>query len=182
MSGIGITIGAGGAAAAAAAAIAAAGAVGLGALGVAALSRRRSRSRGHRNTYGGYRNTYGGSRHRRSGRRRHRNRYGRNVEKEPQVELEEALNKIRKTDVTGCGLRLVCDLAATDRLSVEELAILQLIGPTVKPGEGLLPPGASGEYKQAKWYGESGGDCHEAFPDCPYNGTQLMNIVMDYLP
>ncbi|XP_045599164.2 uncharacterized protein [Procambarus clarkii] len=168
---IGLTIGAGSAAAAAAVAVAAAGAVGIGVLGAAAL-RRRSRSRsGQRYGYG--------SRRTRRGRGR---RFGRQVKRDSAEELEEALNSIRKSDLTGCGKRLVCELATRDKLSVEEMAILQLFGPTIKPGEGFLPPGATGEYKAAKTYGESGGDCGQAFPACPYNGSQLMNIVMEYLP
>lgn len=99
--------------------------------------------------------------------------------------MQNALELVRAEDVTGCGMRLVCELAGQEEedLVQEELAILALLGPDVKPGEGVLPPGgARGEYLQARSFGGRGGDCGAAFPMCPLNGSQLMDTVMAYLP
>ncbi|XP_047477322.1 uncharacterized protein LOC125030948 [Penaeus chinensis] len=148
--------------------LAVAGAVGLGVLGVAALA---SRGGGRRNRGG-----------RRNGHRRGRRS---TVEDDDDWRMQNALELVRAEDVTGCGMRLVCELASQEEedLVQEELAILALLGPDVKPGEGVLPPGgARGEYLQARSFGGRGGDCGAAFPMCPHNGTQLMDTVMAYLP
>ncbi|XP_042203352.1 uncharacterized protein LOC121853348 [Homarus americanus] len=163
-----ITVGAG---IAAAAGVAVAGAVGLGLLGLAAGSRG-GRRRGGRRRQGNFR------------------RFGREAgeevrqQQEEQEALERTLELIRVEDVTGCGLRLMCELAATpsETLLQEQMAILNLVGPSVRPGEGLLPPGATGDYLAAKSLGAAGGDCGLAFPECPLGGTQLMDQVMAYLP
>ncbi|XP_042877382.1 uncharacterized protein LOC122256633 [Penaeus japonicus] len=146
--------------------LAVAGAVGLGVLGLAALASR------------------GGGRRNRGGKRRHRGRRS-NVEAEEDWRMQNALELVRAEDVTGCGMRLVCELATQEEedLVQEELAILAMLGPDVKPGEGVLPPGgARGAYLQARTFGGRGGDCGAAFPMCPLNGTQLMDTVMAYLP
>ncbi|XP_042877367.1 uncharacterized protein LOC122256622 [Penaeus japonicus] len=160
-----VTVGVlGGAGLAAAAAVA--GAVGLGLLALAGAGRRSNRRRnGHR-------------------------RYGREAgeagaQDEEWPALENLLQDVRRQDTTGCGRRLLCELAQEDEeaLSLEELEILSLVGPDVTPGEGLLPPGgASGEFARARAFGRDGGDCGAAFPLCPLNGTQLMDSVMAYLP
>ncbi|XP_071531596.1 uncharacterized protein [Panulirus ornatus] len=149
------------------AAAAVAGAVGLGVAGLA-IGRSLRRDRDH-GGYGGQRGGY----HRR-----------RRSEKEESAALENLMELIREEDVTGCGKRLVCELAAADdqRLTVEELSILNLVGPAVKPGEGLLPKGATWEYRAARGFGQTSGDCGQAFPMCALNGTQLMDTVMAFLP
>ncbi|XP_069979345.1 uncharacterized protein [Penaeus vannamei] len=166
-----VTVGlVGGAGVAAAAAVA--GAVGLGLLALAGIGRRSSR-RSSRRSY------------------RHKNshRYGREApaaEKQEQAAaLENLLEDVRLQDETGCGRRLLCELAKEDEqeLSQEEFDILSMVGPDVKPGEGLLPPfSATGEYARARAFGRKGGDCDAAFPLCPFNGSQLMDNVMAYLP
>ncbi|XP_037788427.1 uncharacterized protein LOC119583796 [Penaeus monodon] len=148
--------------------LAVAGAVGLGVLGLAALASR------------------GGGRRNRGGRRKgHRRGRRSSVEDADDWRMQNALELVRAEDVTGCGMRLVCELASQEEedLVQEELAILALLGPYVKPGEGVLPPGgARGEYLQARSFGGRGGDCGAAFPMCALNGTQLMDTVMAYLP
>lgn len=107
------------------------------------------------------------------------------MEVDTEWRMQNALELVRAEDVTGCGMRLVCELAGQEEedLVQEELAILALLGPDVKPGEGVLPPGgARGEYLQARNFGAQGGDCGAAFPMCPLNGSQLMDTVMAYLP
>ncbi|XP_069979348.1 uncharacterized protein [Penaeus vannamei] len=146
--------------------LAVAGAVGLGVLGLAALA-----SRGAGRGSGGGRN---------KGYRR-----GRRSVDDAGRRMQNALELVRAEDVTGCGMRLVCELAGQEEedLVQEELAILALLGPDVTPGEGVLPPGgARGEYLQARSFGGRGGDCGAAFPMCPLNGSQLMDTVMAYLP
>ncbi|XP_069979349.1 uncharacterized protein [Penaeus vannamei] len=147
--------------------LAVAGAVGLGVLGLAALASR------------------GGGRRNRGGRRKGHRRGRRSVDDAEDWRMQNALELVRAEDVTGCGMRLVCELAGQEEedLVQEELAILALLGPDVKPGEGVLPPGgARGEYLQARSFGGRGGDCGAAFPMCPLNGSQLMDTVMAYLP
>ncbi|XP_066959360.1 uncharacterized protein [Macrobrachium rosenbergii] len=155
-----------GAAVAAGVAAAAAGAVGLGLLGAAALSRR------------------GGGRF---GRRGGRNRFGRQAQKQVEESnaLERALDLIRQQDVTGCGMRLVCELAGLreENLTEEEKAILDIVEPRPKAGEGVLPSSSGAvDYKIAKELGHRHADCSLTFPLCSFNGTQLMNIVDGYLP
>ncbi|XP_066946839.1 uncharacterized protein [Macrobrachium rosenbergii] len=161
---IGLTVGSGSIVAGAATAVA--GAVGLGFLGVASIFRRRSRSRSKHRPSGGY------------GRRRRR------AAKKKTVAIGNSLRLIRQEDVTGCGLKFMCELAKRDpgELTVEELSVLSLVGPVVKPGEGLMPDGAVGDYMRAKALGQAGGSCSEAYPLCTFSGTQLMEIVVGFLP
>ncbi|KAK7075135.1 hypothetical protein SK128_009533 [Halocaridina rubra] len=165
------TLGAGGLAAALAGGAALAGAIGLGVAGIAALVHKKEGNRGYR---GGKRRGHGGHGHYRG---------KRSVEDESAA-LQNLLQVIRAEDVTGCGMKLVCELAGLreEALMEEELAILDLVGPVVRPGEGLLPPGGAGDYKAAKMYGLQQGNCSQAFPLCPLNGTELMGAVMNYLP
>ncbi|XP_037788472.1 uncharacterized protein LOC119583826 [Penaeus monodon] len=93
--------------------LAVAGAVGLGVLGLAALASR------------------GGRRRHRGGRRRHHHRGRRSsVEVDTEWRMQNALELVRAEDVTGCGMRLVCELASQEEqdLVQEELAILALLG------------------------------------------------------
>ncbi|KAG7173306.1 putative DM4/DM12 family-like protein 29, partial [Homarus americanus] len=153
---------------------------GLGLAGLA-LYGASGRSGGNRG-YGGYSHHggYGGGHHGGS--------YGyhrrRRSPEEDSAALENLMEVIRAEDVSGCGRRLVCELAANNQqsLTVEELSILNLVGSSVKPGEGVLPRGASQEYKEARGLGEAGGDCDKVFPKCPLTGAQLMGAVMAYLP
>lgn len=154
--------GLGGGAALAAAGLATAGAVGLG-LAAAGAFRRGGRRRGGRR---------GGRRH------------GRDVEEESESEvLQRVLSLIRQQDVTGCGMRLVCELAgiAEEDLDEEQMAILNLVEPRIKPGEGVLPPGGFGDYKIAKTMGQTHENCSTSFPLCSLNGNQLMEVVNSYV-
>ncbi|XP_069979347.1 uncharacterized protein [Penaeus vannamei] len=161
------------------AAAAAAGAAGLGLLGLGALAvGGRRRRRGHRGSRkkpssGGY------SRRRRSV----EEALALQEEQEEAEALEAALEIIREKDVSGCGLLLVCDLARRDRgdLGPEEATVLDLIGPAT-PGTGVFPPGAVGDYRYAKALGQAGVACPEAFPSCPFNGTQLLDTFLTYVP
>lgn len=135
--GIVIGIGTGGAALAAGAA-ATAGAVGLGLLGLAALSRGRDRSS---DGYG-HGHEHGYSRHRRHALedkkyspKSKKPKFSRpdikdfleEYEDSPEA-LERALQEIKSQDLSGCGLKMMCDLAQRDSLTVEELAVLDLVG------------------------------------------------------
>ncbi|XP_071531603.1 uncharacterized protein [Panulirus ornatus] len=97
--------------------------------------------------------------------------------------LERTMELIRREDVTGCGMRLLCELARLrqDHITGEEQAILDLVGPAIDPWSGVSPRGALQEYKTAKGFGEAGGDCGKVFSLCPLNGTQLMETVLGYV-
>ncbi|XP_045599670.2 uncharacterized protein [Procambarus clarkii] len=121
-----------------------------------------------------------GSRRRYRGRRR---RYGRET-KNSKNNLSGLLEMVRAQDVTGCGRRLMCELAAIpEDIELPELArdILELVGPAVRPGEGVLPPGATGEYLEAKSYGHYGGNCGQKYFTCPEDGRHLLGMVLDQL-
>ncbi|XP_042882275.1 uncharacterized protein LOC122259513, partial [Penaeus japonicus] len=62
-------------------------------------------------------------------RRRHHFRYGRSI-REDSAALERTMALIRKEDVTGCGMRLVCELGAlpAHRRDAHGDAILELVG------------------------------------------------------
>ncbi|KAK7075136.1 hypothetical protein SK128_009534 [Halocaridina rubra] len=157
---------------------------------------------------GGYGGGYGGENHHKHGHtyygdvygkgygggggygyKRHGYAYGNYRRKKRSADEESAavtnlLQVIRNEDVTGCGLKLVCELAGMreEELYEEEIAILNLVGPVVPPGHGLLPPGGAGDYKIARLFGQQHGDCSLAFPLCPFNGTELMGALMSFLP
>ncbi|XP_037782935.1 uncharacterized protein LOC119579263 [Penaeus monodon] len=164
-----------------------AGAVGLG-LAAAAAAAFGGRNRG--GNKGGYRGHHGGGYGHHGGGYGHHGGYGgyhrrrRSVEEDSEA-LDNLMALIRQEDVTGCGMRLMCELGAApeDELTVEELSILHLVGPIVKPGEGVLPSGsATSQYRNAKDFGREGGECAKAFPMCPLDRAQLMDTVMNYLP
>ncbi|XP_064115254.1 uncharacterized protein LOC135221404 [Macrobrachium nipponense] len=161
-----ITIGAAGLAAGAAA-VAVAGAVGLGLAGVAALFSRRGGTRRKNKKH--QKKTY--------------SRYGREDD-DGQDNLKRMMELIRREDVTGCGLRLMCELAAENPRDLidEEMAILDLVGAPLTPGEDIRGLGALGEYREAKALGLSHGSCGKTYFMCPLNGTQLMETVMGFLP
>lgn len=91
----------------------AAGAIGMAIYGLAVYRRRRAFNRRSRL---------------RNGRRYHRRYYRSTSEDSPT--LEHVMEGIRKQDVSGCGLRLVCELASRTHhdLAMEEWAILDLVG------------------------------------------------------
>ncbi|XP_047477191.1 uncharacterized protein LOC125030899 [Penaeus chinensis] len=120
-------------------------------------------------------------------RRRYHHRYGRSI-REDAAALERTMALIRQEDVTGCGMRLVCELGARparDRDAHGD-AILELVG-TLPPGSDLhaLSAGegvsALQEYRRARSLGERGHDCEKAFRFCPFNGTELMSAVVGYV-
>ncbi|XP_042203351.1 uncharacterized protein LOC121853347 [Homarus americanus] len=117
----------------------------------------------------------------RSGRfRRSRNR--RDMLGDEDTRVNSLLELVRAQDVTGCGKKLVCELAAQpeDRLPDVARNVLNLVRSVVKPGEGLLPPGAAGEYLEAKNHGLLGLDCAQEYPVCPYDGQHLRNLMMTF--
>ncbi|KAK4308965.1 hypothetical protein Pmani_019384 [Petrolisthes manimaculis] len=144
----------------------AAGAIGMAIYGLAVYRRRRALTRRSRN-----RNA-----------RRYNRRYYRSTSEDTPA-LERVMEGIRKQDVSGCGLRLVCELASRTHqdLAMEEWAILDLVGNGVKGGDGD-GDGALQQYKTARGVGEKGGNCGTSFPYCPLTGTQLMHSIMAYLP
>ncbi|XP_063605026.1 uncharacterized protein LOC134780304 [Penaeus indicus] len=101
---------------------------------------------------------------------------------------EQLLQGLRREDGAWCGLKLLCELAATAEASAEdlgegELALLNLIGPVAKPGEGLLSPGGALEESQAT--GQSGlrkGACAEAFQLCPLDTKGILSDGTGFLP
>ncbi|CAL4100076.1 unnamed protein product, partial [Meganyctiphanes norvegica] len=99
--------------------------------------------------------------------------------------VSRLLELVRLEDELGCGLRLMCELAQDDDPQTqEELSILNLVEPwsAVRPGEGLLPSGALGEYVGAAVIGRGGEDCAANYNACPMNATDIMNNVMKMLP
>ncbi|XP_027227909.1 uncharacterized protein [Penaeus vannamei] len=109
-------------------------------------------------------------------------RYGRSVRGDSAA-LERTMALIRQEDVTGCGMRLVCELGALPARGAHEDAILELVG-RLPPGTDLRAAGetALGQYRLSRALGEGGGDCARAFPLCPFNGSQLMQTVSGYVP
>ncbi|XP_042214160.1 uncharacterized protein LOC121860840 [Homarus americanus] len=142
-----------------------AGAVGLGIAGIAAAFSRRH--------YGGRPYSY-----------RYRHRRYRRSPVQSKNNLEKTMEIIRSEDVSGCGLRLMCEVAGlrNQHLTMEEKAILDLVGPGQMPRSGFTPKGALQEYKLAKGLGQSGGSCGQVYSTCPYSGAQLVHTVMGYLP
>ncbi|XP_047477920.1 probable H/ACA ribonucleoprotein complex subunit 1 [Penaeus chinensis] len=178
--------GLGGAGAAAASATAAfSGAVNLGLLSFG----------GGRGGFGGFRGGRGGG-FRGRGRGRGRGGFGggglffsrftRDVgEDEDEDTHGRLIEIISDQDESGCGKRLVCELAAAEaederQLLMEELAILEFVGDIV-PGEDLRAQGAALDYKLAKERGMEGRDCGLLYPSCIYNGTEIMTSVLAYL-
>ncbi|CAL4084353.1 unnamed protein product, partial [Meganyctiphanes norvegica] len=105
-------------------------------------------------------------------------------EEEEKQLLAQEIETVRKADMAGCGMRLVCELGAADedKLTEEELAILAFVGPgVVKPGEGLLPDSSLWEYQVSRVMGQVGANCAKAFPACPYNATKMVNAINDLL-
>ncbi|KAK4308966.1 hypothetical protein Pmani_019385 [Petrolisthes manimaculis] len=159
LGGIGLTVGA----------AAVAGAVGLGIVAAAATGVYRNHG------YGGGGGSGGGVEH---------NNNNSGGDGSLSLLLGDAMEMVKAQDVSGCGRRLVCELASghPQTLTVHELAILKFVGSGVVPGEGVLPPDALLQYKTAKGYGEGGKDCGQLYLHCPYNSTQLMQVIMHYLP
>ncbi|XP_042203353.1 uncharacterized protein LOC121853349 [Homarus americanus] len=123
---------------------------------------------------GSARRNFGG---RRSNRRRF-GRRGRRAVDEEQSALNKMLELVKMEDTSSCGKKLMCELAAQPYDSLPQLGrdITTLVG-SVKPGEGLLPPGGAGEYMGAKSYGALGWNCGELYNTCPYDSQQMMSIL-----
>ncbi|XP_037783627.1 probable H/ACA ribonucleoprotein complex subunit 1-like protein [Penaeus monodon] len=113
-------------------------------------------------------------------------RFARDVGKDEDEDTHGRLMEIiSDQDESGCGKRLVCELAAAEaederQLLMEELAILEFVGDIV-PGEDLRAQGAALDYKLAKERGREGRDCGLLYPSCIYNGTEIMTSVLAYL-
>ncbi|XP_066959362.1 uncharacterized protein [Macrobrachium rosenbergii] len=158
-----------------AAALAGAASLGLAGLAVAAFHGRRRRGRkGHRGHGYGHHGGHGYGYH---GRKR------RSVEEEEETR-ERILELIREEDILDCGMRLVCELGGSDEdeLSMEEIAILSLVGPVVRPGEGILPGTASAAYRIARTAGYSQTNCTELYSKCPVDSKNLVEAVMSFIP
>ncbi|XP_068227493.1 uncharacterized protein [Palaemon carinicauda] len=162
-----------------AAALAGAASLGLAGLAVAAFHRGRGRrNKGHRgHGYGhggghGYGHGYG-----------YHGRKRRSLEDE-EATRERILDLVLEEDGMDCGKRMVCEIAGNDEgeLSMEELAILSLVGPVVQPGEGILPGTASTTYRIARTAGSLQSNCTELYPKCPIEGRTLVESVMSYIP
>ncbi|XP_064088314.1 uncharacterized protein LOC135202784 [Macrobrachium nipponense] len=156
-----ITLGIGSVAAAGAVAAVAAGAVGLGLAAVANLFGERNRHY--------YHGVYRGRRQAQEPDEEVEEGKSGTGEEDESVALERLLDLIRSQDVTGCGLRLMCDLANRNEneLDALRLGILNLVEPLPKPGEGILPSGGAGDYKMSRFHGQSGEDCFSLYPSCP---------------
>ncbi|XP_066953763.1 uncharacterized protein [Macrobrachium rosenbergii] len=156
-----------------------AGAIGLGIAGLAVLH---SERKGDRRKNKKRRNNLGGLRQ--DSYRRRGARVRRAVSGDSATAVQNLLQVIREEDVTGCGLKLVCELAGAraEELGTEERAILDLIGPAVPPGEGLLASGGARDYMWAKAFGQQRGNCAQAFPDCHFSGAEIMATVRNFLP
>ncbi|XP_064115266.1 uncharacterized protein LOC135221419 [Macrobrachium nipponense] len=115
-------------------------------------------------------------------RRGSHNRYGRDLKDEREA-LDNLLEMVFLQDGTGCGMKLVCDLAGKeeDELVGEDLNILALVGPGVPPGEGLLPKSGADVYRNARYIGETGAPCDKIFASCPMNGTEIRGITQKFL-
>ncbi|XP_042877371.1 probable H/ACA ribonucleoprotein complex subunit 1 [Penaeus japonicus] len=127
----------------------------------------------------------GGGRGRGRFNRRRGGRRGREVGDNPQAAHNRLMDVIAQEDETGCGKRLVCELAAVEaeeerQLLMEELAILEFVG-DITPGEDLTSHASALEYKLAKRHGMEGRDCGFLYPSCIYNGTEIMSSVLAYL-
>lgn len=168
---------------AAAAAVALAGVIGLKVAGLAALAFHGGRSHGGHGGYGHSQHSHGYGGHHQHGHGYGYGRKKRSAELEAEA-LEGVMEMIRQEDVSGCGLRLVCELGAAEegQLSIEEISILNLVGPVIQPGEGLLPDSASVDYRAARTYGSSNINCTEAYPKCPIAGEFLMDSVISHIP
>ncbi|KAF2359414.1 Protein of unknown function DM4/12 [Trinorchestia longiramus] len=178
------------------AAAALAGAVALG-IGALALSKRR-KSHGYGHGYGhGHGHGHGGG----HGHHGHSSdhgydrsdvtkaaRYGhkrrkREVVGNEQQRGEMLMQVIRQQDTTGCGLKMVCQLAALDEdeLAEEELAVMNLVQ-FVPPGESRLPTSGADDYHTALSMGRTGGNCTHVYASCPIDGIRIMDTVMAFLP
>ncbi|XP_068227632.1 uncharacterized protein [Palaemon carinicauda] len=150
-----------------------AGAVGLGIASLAAQA-----------LVGGIAGGIGGGRRGGKGGRRggSHHRYGRGL-KDERAALDNLMEMVFLQDGTGCGMKLVCDLAGKgeDELTDEDLNILALVGPAVAPGEGFLPTTGADVYRNARYIGESGAACDQVFKSCPVNGTEISAVTQKFL-
>ncbi|XP_066988766.1 uncharacterized protein [Macrobrachium rosenbergii] len=114
--------------------------------------------------------------------RRSHNRYGRDLKGEREA-LDNLLEMVFLQDGSGCGMKLVCDLAGKeeDELAQEDLNILALVGPGVAPGEDLLPKSGADVYRNARYIGRTGAPCDNIFASCPINGTEIKGITQKFL-
>ncbi|KAK7068906.1 hypothetical protein SK128_012585 [Halocaridina rubra] len=153
----------------AAAGAVAAGAVGLGLLALA--GRRRSRSRSPK--------PYASSGYHKKRRETQRKKAtSLNKDSEEKI-LQRAVTLIRKQDVTGCGMKLVCELAGLneDELTADQREILKLVDKLPNEDGGGIT-----DYKAALEVGRSLSSCSQTFPLCSLTGTQLMQTIDSYLP
>ncbi|XP_064115256.1 keratin, type I cytoskeletal 17-like [Macrobrachium nipponense] len=126
---------------------------------------------------GGYGGGYGGYEGGGFGRRK------RSAEDESEA-LARVLDLIRREDVAGCGLRLVCELASSEEeeLTVEELSILNIVGPPARPEERISSENGVNDYRVAKSIGLERENCTRAYSFCPLDGTQLRGAIVAHLP
>ncbi|KAK7068907.1 hypothetical protein SK128_012586 [Halocaridina rubra] len=103
-----------------------------------------------------------------------------NSEKESEEKvLQRALNLIRQQDVTGCGMKLVCELAGLreEDLSEEQRSILTLVDQVPNDGKGGIS-----DYKRAMGMGEANWNCGKYFSMCTVSGRELMQTIDYFLP
>merc|ERR1711887_418499 len=82
---------------------------------------------------------------------------------------------------TNCGLRLVCELAATpeNELAADEALIMSLFGDQVPLSHDMINA-ASTPYQLAAFLGrqsQSAATCANTYPKCQYNSNQIMDIL-----
>lgn len=117
----------------------------------------------------------GGGGRRRGG--RGRGRHGRSITPQEETnQVNQFLEEIKANDLSGCGRKLVCELAAKDPLDLneEEAGILEAVGPAVVPGQGILPPEAVWDYREARGHGVLGESCTNLYNRCHMDASSIM--------
>ncbi|XP_037073191.1 uncharacterized protein LOC119094221 [Pollicipes pollicipes] len=100
-----------------------------------------------------------------------------------ELPLEEYFQLVAAADVRGCGLKLVCELEATDPslLADDQRLILALFRDAVlPPTKEVMESSAKAQYDMAAFLGRSGRStaCQALYQrNCPYTVDQLMEAL-----
>jgi len=101
---------------------------------------------------------------------------GRKMEDEHSAVFEKAENFLNKFGLSGksCVLRLICELAESKGLRYNGL-MGRVIETLFLIDYGMINNDRLYEYISARMYGEQTGDCHTAYPQCPFSAFALLD-------
>ncbi|KAK7081588.1 hypothetical protein SK128_006590 [Halocaridina rubra] len=95
----------------------------------------------------------------------------------------KCISKLGRPEVwRACSLRWMCELASVEEVDegLIDLAVLNWLGPLVKPGDGILPSAILQDMRSAIQLGKKKEDCSLTYHFCSFSGADVLDSIVSY--